>query len=397
MKPLLDNQNRAVDKLSKLKVGALFMEAGTGKTGAAIELIRSVTDVDYVLWLTPFQTKDNLRDEILKRGGLDCDIVGIETLSNSDRVYIDLTKKIKRSNTSFIVCDESLKIKNSSSKRTDRVTVLGKIADYKLILNGTPVSRNLLDLWPQMNFLSPLILNMNETEFKNTFCEYTTMTKRIGNRHITREWINKYHNVDYLYSLIEPYVFDAKLDLDKRRHYVNIDFDLTEDEKKNHDYIKNDLLNDDALIARNNNIFLELTSKLSHNYCCSPEKFDVVKTILSENDNSKVIIFTRFIDSRHQITKKFPNVKVLSIQSHSFGLNLQWYNRVIFWDKVWDYALRDQAEHRTYRTGQEYDCVYYDLTANCGLDRMINENIRKKQSLLEYFKNKSVKQLLETL
>lgn len=31
-----------------------------------------------------------------------------------------------------------------------------------------------------MEFLSPLILNMSDAEFKNTFCDYTTITKRFG-------------------------------------------------------------------------------------------------------------------------------------------------------------------------------------------------------------------------
>lgn len=64
MKALLDSQIGATNALSSLKVGALFMEAGTGKTRAAMELIKSVVDVDLVLWLCPFQTKDNLKVEV---------------------------------------------------------------------------------------------------------------------------------------------------------------------------------------------------------------------------------------------------------------------------------------------------------------------------------------------
>lgn len=56
------------------------MEAGTGKTRSAIELIRN-TDADYILWFTPFQTKHNLRTEIEKWGGLECDILGTESIS----------------------------------------------------------------------------------------------------------------------------------------------------------------------------------------------------------------------------------------------------------------------------------------------------------------------------
>lgn len=37
---LLDYQEKAVEKLKKVKVGALFMEQGTGKTITALELCR---------------------------------------------------------------------------------------------------------------------------------------------------------------------------------------------------------------------------------------------------------------------------------------------------------------------------------------------------------------------
>ena len=48
------DQKAAFDKLSRLRCGALFMEAGTGKTRTAIELVRSkISVIDKVLWLAP--------------------------------------------------------------------------------------------------------------------------------------------------------------------------------------------------------------------------------------------------------------------------------------------------------------------------------------------------------
>jgi len=83
---------------------------------------------------------------------------------------------------------------------------------------------------------------------------------------------------------------------------------------------------------------------------------------------------------------------VLSYQKHSFGLNLQQYNRTIYFDKIWDYALREQGERRTFRTGQEHDCYYYDLTGNVGLEKMIDDNINKKANLLQEFKKLSLEE-----
>jgi len=93
MQTFLDSQIKAIDKLNAVKCGALFMEAGTGKTRSALELIKN-TDADYVLWFTPFQTKENLQAEINKWGGLDCDIVGIESIQNSDRIFLEYLQKV---------------------------------------------------------------------------------------------------------------------------------------------------------------------------------------------------------------------------------------------------------------------------------------------------------------
>lgn len=395
MRALLDKPKQAVKKLRKLKVGALFMEAGTAKTSAAVYLVRS-TDTDYCLWFTPFNTKQNLRDEITKCGSLDCEIMGIESIQNSDRIYLDVYKKVQKAKKAFIVCDESLKIKNYDAKRTQRLIELGKMAEYKLILNGTPISRNLLDIWAQMEFLSPKILKMRQAEFKTTFCEFTTMTKRIGHKTITREWINKYHNIDYLYSLIEPYVFEAELGLNVGLKFIDINYNLTDEELTEHKEIKEKYLDNEEMQARNNNIFLEITQKLQHNYSLSPEKFAITERIIKEYGKDNVLICAKYIDSQNELKEHF-GCRVLSWQKDCFSLNLQQYNVIIEWDKHWDYALFEQLWHRIYRTGQKRDCTYIKLNGNVGLEDMMNKNQDKKGKLLKAFKNKTIKELQKQL
>lgn len=221
MTDLNASQKQAIKKLEKLRVGALFMEPGTGKTRTAIELINS-SQADWVLWIVPFQTKHNLQKE-LDKWGLDKTyrIEGVESLSNSDRLYLELLNKIQQYNKVFMVVDESLKIKNRHAKRTQRVMELGKYTYYRLILNGTPMSRNILDLWQQMEFLSPIILKMNFYEFKYKFCEFSNKTDASGH---TTQYVDGYANIDYLYSIIKPYVFDAKLNLSIEANEERVDY-----------------------------------------------------------------------------------------------------------------------------------------------------------------------------
>ena len=393
--PFLNHQSKAVNKLKKVMCGALFMEAGTGKTRAALEIIKS-SDANYVLWFTPFQTKENLRKEIEKWGGLNCDIVGIESIQSSNRIYLECVNKCKQSK-AFIIVDESLKIKNNNAKRTKRLLFLSDLSKYRMILNGTPLSRNLLDLYSQMKFLSPKILQMSMSEFKNTFCEYISVTHLKSNRSYTKEYIKQYHNIDHLYSLIRPFIFESRLSISIGIQHINLKFNLCEKEKKQHDFIKEKYLDDKALMAINNNIFLLLTQKLQHNYSLSLEKFDIVNKIIIGQDLSKILIYAKYIKTQKKLKEYYPNIRIMSLQKHSYGLNLQNYNTIIFWDKTWDFAQREQAERRIYRQGQKQECKYYDLTGNVGLENIMDICIKKKRKLLNIFKDKTIEEIKAAL
>lgn len=403
MHPLTQQAN-AISKLQVQKVGALFMEAGTGKTRPAVELTNSI-EPDYVLYFAPYQAinainyKESIKYQVDLWGGFDCphDFIGIESLSSSDRIYLELYSKVDSAKRPVIIVDESLKIKNWDAIRTKRIIRLGQMAEYKLILNGTPLSKDLLDLWAQMEFLSPKILRMDQAEYKNTFCEYLTIDKKLGNRRMIKEFIVGYHNVDYLYKLIEPYVFEADLQIDTKKHYFDLPFSLTPAERESHEWLKENILDDERMEMRNNNVFLEITQKLQHNYSLSPEKFEIVNRLLSVNDKSKVAIVAKYIDTQEELKKAYPDIRILSWQKNSFSLNLQQYNILIKWDKHWDYALHDQIEHRIYRIGQQEDCRIFKLTGNVGLENLMDANVDKKAKLLNYFKIKSIEELRKIL
>ena len=65
MTSLFSDQKKAIEKLSKTKVGAIFMQPGTGKTRIAIELVKT-TKSDLVLWICPFQVKSEAQKELAK-------------------------------------------------------------------------------------------------------------------------------------------------------------------------------------------------------------------------------------------------------------------------------------------------------------------------------------------
>jgi SNF2 family DNA or RNA helicase len=381
------------------------MEAGTGKTRVAVELVRRANP-DAVLWVGPYRTitpgngLPSIISEIEKWGGFGCQVkyTGIESIQSSDRIYLEMRKFCENAKNLYIIVDESLKIKNAEAKRTKRLLEIGKFAKYKLILSGTPITRNLLDIWSQMEFLSPKILNMPFAEFKNTFCEYTRITKRFGRyKKYTKEFITGYENIDYLYSLIRNYVYECNLSLRISQSYNTLNYTLDDNNREAYRRLKTEYLNDEKLRWKNNNFFLELTQKMQHTYCCTENKFEVLDNLFNEIDPSRTIIFCKYVKSHNECRKRYPKATVLSYQKESLGLNLQHLNNTVYFDKNWDYALRIQSGRRTFRTGQERDCRYWDLTGDVGLERMIDKNIAKKTNMAEYFKGKTKEELREEL
>ena len=360
------------------------MEPGTGKTRTALELIKS-SKADFVLFLVPFQTKQNLLKEITKWGGLDqpYEIAGIQSISASNRLYSHLVNKLMHSKKPFIIVDESLLIKNIAAIRTERIIALGKLSYYRLILNGTPISKNILDLWSQMEFLSPKILNMSFEVFKNKFLEFTTYY----DQNTEREHIIATHNIDYLYSLIEPYVFEAKLKLDinKNEHEINYFIADKESYERARFELKRNIFNMDGIS------FLAVAQKMQQSYSLDPNHIKILQTLINKI-KCKIIIFVKYIRTQEELSERFPQCLVLTYGKGSLGLNLQEYTNIIFYDKTWDYAKLEQAKRRIFRFGQKQNVNYYIMTGDVGLENLINKNVRKKNNLLNTFKKASIKE-----
>lgn len=398
MNTLTQQQQAAIQHLNEWRVGALFMEPGTGKTRAAMTLINSTPATD-CFWVGPLRTFPAVQAEMAKWGGMKMPTScwGVESIGQSDRIYMNLLNEVEASRVPFIIVDESLKIKNADAKRTRRLLELSKRAEWKLVLNGTPVSKNLLDMWPQMEFLSPKILGMSLTEFKNTFCKWTKVTKRIGARSYSKEFITGMENVDYLHSLIRHYVYECDLRLQIAQKWHTVPYCITPESHEAYTAIKEDYLSDETLEWKNNNIFLAMTTAMQMAYATDEGKMEALRRLMGDLPEEQTIIFCRYVKSQEACRKAFPRCAVLSMQKESLGLNLQQYSRMVFFDKVWDYALILQASRRTFRTGQEQDCHYYELTGNVGLEHMIDQNIKKKVSMSEYLKRVTKQQLYDSL
>lgn len=394
----MNSQEQAFKKLSRLKVGALFMEMGTGKTKVALDLIASKRHrVDYVLWICPCSLKGEIEAERQKwHPELTFDVVGCESIGQSDRVYLETLRKVVNRK-AFIVVDESLKIKNRNAKRTERILKLGENAMYKLILNGTPISKNYCDIWAQMQFLSPKILQMSFSQFYNTYCEYYTRGKHKGK-------IRRFVNIPHLIDKIAPYIFEARLEIETKKKYKSYTYNT--DLKAYEDY-KLKMFDKYFMFDDNDLNFNAFAMKLQRFYTENSNRAEAIQYCIEEA-GGQVIVFVRFLQSipqgAHKITGaenkeerqrilsdfkggKF-NVLYMTYGCGAFGLNLQFCNHMIFAEQTWDYAVREQAEARIYRMGQGAEVTYYDLYCDgVGLERLMTDCIARKSHMLDTIKS----------
>ena len=228
---LMPHQEPAVAKLLPSKVGALFMDMGTGKSRTLIELARIRQDKwDRLFWFSPCALRDNVREQIhihtdlsahdvaigdgrsLDRGLPDArvHIVGIETMSASDRAVLAYNAYVTPN--SFVAVDESSYIKGDRAKRTQRITHMSQRARYRAILTGTPFTQGAVDLYSQMSFLSPKILGYRSFwSFARNHLEFEERKGPDGRKRRTGRIIRS-HNEDYLAAKIAPYTYQVRKD-----------------------------------------------------------------------------------------------------------------------------------------------------------------------------------------
>lgn len=402
------SQQEAFEKFRKLKVGALFMRQGTGKTKVAVDLVNH-SKADFALFVCPFSTKENLKVEIEKWNlNIEYMIVGYETLSNSDRKYLELMDLVKSKNRLFIVADESVFIKNATSKRSLRMLELAKYSEYRLILNGTPITKNEWDIYNQMEFLSPKILKMSRIEFLNTFFTLVRFKKKNHSPHSFYKLSEV--NIDYLHKLINPYIFECDLEFDKdeANHYIMIE--SSEDTYYEYQRLKKDLLEALANYTADVKMFVNMAVCAFSDECRHHQIANKLKdagqiivfcTLLSEIRNiSKeldcyVITGETPPDKREIIKEKFKNDNkplLMTLGTGAYGLNMQFCNKIAFASITFDFAKIEQATSRIKRIGQTQDIEYTWFDSNIKIYDMIQDNISKKRYLKELIIDKMNKE-----
>ncbi|QGH72167.1 MAG: chromatin remodeling complex ATPase like protein [Caudovirales sp. ctOwN3] len=261
-------------------------------------------------------------------------------------------EKFLRTFNVHMLVDESSKIKHYSTQRTKHLIKLGKLAKFKTISTGTPVTQSPLDIFSQFLFLDEHILHTSSFyAFKARYAELLDesspilrhIKQRTGGRHTPqivatdKQGRPLYKNLDELQRFIEPYSFRVLkkdcLDLPEKI-YVRRYFDLEAEQKKLYKDIKENLriefsdgnfeaMNKLTAVLRLQQVACGLTpvsdekSAIMAPIFQNPEDNPRIKVLLDiiEELQGKAIIWARFKKDIEQIAKvlekEYPGSTVL--------------------------------------------------------------------------------------
>ncbi|XP_010673306.2 protein PHOTOPERIOD-INDEPENDENT EARLY FLOWERING 1 isoform X3 [Beta vulgaris subsp. vulgaris] len=107
------------------------------------------------------------------------------------RLVIQDSKMFKRKKWKYLILDEAHLIKNWKSQRWQ--TLLNFNSKRRILLTGTPLQNDLMELWSLMHFLMPHIFQSHQ-EFKDWFCNPISGMVE-GQEKVNKEVIDRLHNV----------------------------------------------------------------------------------------------------------------------------------------------------------------------------------------------------------
>ena len=449
------HQLTALEKSWNKDTYAYFMEMGTGKTkvlidnlamlydkgkvdGALIVAPKGVIGTWYnqelpahlpnhienvtVLWQSNINKKQKEKLDLLYQSDhrLHILIMNVEAFS---------TDKGKKYAASFLRChksmtaiDESTTIKNPKAKRTKNILEIAKLAPYRRIMTGSPVTRNPLDLYTQCEFLDPRHLDFSSYyAFRNRYAEMKTM--HVSGRSI--QVVGGFRHLDELADSLKPFSYRVLkqdcLDLPDKI-YMKREVQLTPEQKKLYEQMRKE-----ALATLNGKTVTTMTALTQlmrlHQITCGhfaaddgtvqeiknnrlAELLDVLeeiegKAIIWAHYQHDVRNIYKLLEDKygpgsvvHYYDKTLPDQRDYAIknfkendrvrffvgtpQTGGYGITLVQANTVIYYSNGYDLEKRMQSEDRAHRIGQKKKVTYVDLIAEDTVDNKIVKSLRKK-------------------
>lgn len=323
----------------------------------------------------------------------------------------------------MVIADESQRIKEPSAKQSKAMHRLGDIAKYKLILSGTPIQNNAIDLFSQYRFLDPTVFGTNFYAFRSRYAIMGGFDRRqiVGYKDLDK-LIQKEHSIAYRVTK------DEALDLPEQTFLTRY-IPLEGTAKNLYDRIKRDsfaeLENGGQITTPTVLTKLLRLQQFTGGFIQADEsarpefvfkgKIDALGDILDDyviDAGKKLVIFCRFrpeidlisdslkkrrikyaaiygdikIEDRGPIVADFqsnPETKVFlaQIDTAGLGITLTAADTCVYYSENFNYAAYSQSLARIHRIGQRNCCSYIHLVVEHSIDEVVLKALAKKEDL----------------
>ena len=327
----------------------------------------------------------------------------------------------------LIICDESQRIKTHDAAQSKALHQLGDRARYKLILSGTPVQNEAVDIFSQYRFLDPSIFGDNFYAFRGRYCE-------MGG--FNRKQIVRYKDLDTLirkeHSIAYRVTKDEALDLPEQT-FENRVIPMSKKERGIYDRLRRDgyaeLEGSGTITATTVLTKLLRLQQFTGGFLVEDDatrpqlvsrgKLDALEDILQDyvvEGRKKLVIFARFLPEIHEIealcnkvlgkagmravaiygdikkeergaivqrfqTDPETTVFVGQIDTAGTGITLTAADTCVYYSVNFNFATYSQSLSRIHRIGQKNRCTYIHLVADQTIDETILQALAKKEDL----------------
>lgn len=454
-----EHQITALEKSWNKEEYGYFMEMGTGKSKVLVDNIAMLYDKGKInaaliiapkgvyrnwfsneipnhlpchidhhvsIWTGTTSKAKNKDYELLFEINYDLHILIMNVEAFSTKKGLEFATKFLNCHKALMAVDESTTIKTPTAKRTKAILSLGKLAKYRRILTGSPVTKSPLDLYTQCNFLHEELLGFNSYyTFRNRYA--TMIDRNFGGRRV--QIVGGYKRLDELSDSLKKFSYrvlkENCLDLPEKI-YIQREVELSDEQKKIYSTMKSAALallkgkmataphvltqlmrlhqitcghlknDDDTITEIKNNRMSELLDVLDEvegkviiwaNYVYDINQ--IVKAISKKYGEDSIVQYYGAIpaDVRQKNIEKFQDPKsdsrffVGNPQTGGYGITLTAANNVIYYSNGYDLEKRLQSEDRAHRIGQKKSVTYVDFITPKTVDEKIVKALRKKMNI----------------
>ena len=466
--PPYDHQRKALELGWNKESFAYFMEMGTGKTKVLIDnlgvlfsqnlinagLIIAPKSV-YTIWQNDelpkhlnveyesLLWKPTLKEKLIKEfigketNKLKLLIMNVEAFST--KKGLTFAEEFIKIHHCLVSIDESTAIKNHKAIRTKNILKLRKVAKYRRILTGSPITKNPLDLYTQCYFLDPNHLGFKSLyAFKNYHCHFEIM--HFGDREIAtpvgfknlEEIENKLPNFSFRVTKEECLDLPPKIRLKR-------EIELTREQKLMYHTLRKraileleqeKLVTAPLIITRLLRLqqilcgFVKYDDGTEEIIKGANPRLDELLDVLEETQGGVIIwaTYRRTIqliydtlakkygasnvatyygetesEMRQEIVTKFQKGEIKYFigqpRTGGYGLTLTNAKTVIYFNNTYDMEVRLQSEDRAHRIGQKDKVTYIDIVCPKTIDEKIMETLNNKKKLADEITGDNWKEL----